>query len=148
MRENLQKRINNQIPITRHMGIKVKEATSKKVIISAPLSPNCNHQSTVFGGTLASATVICGWCAVLIKFEEWRISGNAVVVNSKIDYLLPVKEDFEAVYVLSDEEKWINFKEKLESRGRAKIDLQCNVYNDDGEKAVRMIATYAAFLNE
>ena len=47
-----QKRINQNIPLTKAMGLKLLEWDGTALLLSAPLAPNSNHQGTGFGGSL------------------------------------------------------------------------------------------------
>lgn len=143
VKEYFQERIHSQIPITKHMGIKVERVDDAEVVLSAPLPPNHNHKCTVFGGSLASATLLCGWCAVVSKLKEWSYDGHVVVASTQIDYLLPVRDDFRAVCKLPPRDAWEEFREKLVSKGKASIVLDSYVYVD-GKAAVKLKGTYVA----
>ena len=45
--------LHRHIPLSAAMGIRVRLATPHRVELWAPLAPNINHQSTVFGGSAA-----------------------------------------------------------------------------------------------
>ena len=142
---SLQNRLYRDIPISKQMRIKVVKANTHQVVVSVPLAPNVNHQATVFGGTLASALLLSGWCLAEVRLGEWGLKGHIVVMKTEIDYLRPVAADFLAVCTLDDETVWENFRKDLENRKKARIWIEGSVSTEDGV-AVKMKGLYAASL--
>jgi len=58
--EDLQERIDQEIPLAKHIGIVVESADDTTVVLRAPLAPNGNHKGTAFGGSLYSVAVLSG----------------------------------------------------------------------------------------
>lgn len=145
MHRFLQERLDNDIPISKHIGLKVVKASPNQVAVSAPLAPNVNHKATVFGGTLASALLLSGWCLAEVRLGEWGLKGHIVVMKTEIDYLRPVSQDFLAVCTLDDESKWEEFRGVLERRKKARIWLEGSVSIED-VVAVKMQGLYVASL--
>ena len=53
--------IQQHIPITAHLGVKILSFDGQKVIISAPLESNKNLHGTAFGGSQAAIGILTGW---------------------------------------------------------------------------------------
>ena len=43
-----------QIPLSKAIQVQIKEIKPNSVILTAPLQPNINHRSTVFGGSASA----------------------------------------------------------------------------------------------
>lgn len=93
----LQQTLEQQIPITRHMGLRVESYDGNCLHLASPLAPNTNHEMTAFGGSLYSAAVACGWGLLLLKLREAGLSGHVVIHRAEVEYRRPVREDFVAV---------------------------------------------------
>ena len=46
--------LHQHIPLSLYMEVKVKQADEYGVTLQAPLEPNINHRSTVFGGSVSA----------------------------------------------------------------------------------------------
>jgi thioesterase domain-containing protein len=146
MQQWLQNRLNNEIPISKHMELTVITANSQEVSVAAPLAPNINHQATVFGGTLASALLLSGWGLAEIRLHEWGHQGHIVIMKTELDYQRPVNGDFIATCRLDEENKWEDFRKVLERRKKARIWLEGLIRNDEGAPAVKLNGLYVASL--
>lgn len=145
MKEYLQRRLYSEIPITSRMGLRVVKADSDEVIISAPFEPNINHNSTVFGGAIASALLLSGWGLAEIRLLEWGLKAHVVVMKTEIEYLLPVEGDFSATCCMEDEKSWQEFHNRLTRKNKARIKLSGCVRNKTGV-AARFSGIYVALL--
>ncbi|PSB47247.1 YiiD C-terminal domain-containing protein, partial [Chamaesiphon polymorphus] len=57
--------LHEHIPLSKAMAVSVSSIDSSGVILSAPLQPNINHRSTVFGGSISAVSVLSAWTLVL-----------------------------------------------------------------------------------
>ena len=145
MKDYFQEILNSKIPLTKHMGVKVKRVDSTETILWVPLLPNKNHKETAFGGSLASAAMLCGWCTLMFFLLKKDLGSTRVVLaDTHIQFLAPVEGDFEAVCRPS-EEKLINFYNKLTAKGKASIALEISIFCG-GKEAVKMSGVYVAVL--
>ncbi|NLO89229.1 MAG: thioesterase [Clostridia bacterium] len=145
MKNYFQKILNSKIPLTKHMGVKVKKIDSTETVLEMPLHLNKNHQETAFGGSLASAAMLCGWCTLMFFLLQRDLdSPRVVLADARNQFLAPVEGDFEAVCRPSEEEL-INFYYKLIARGKASIALDISIFCG-GKEAVKMSGVYVAFL--
>ena len=89
-----QKRIQDEIPLSRALGIQLHSWDGHSLLLSAPLEPNKNHQGTGFGGSVYSAAVTAAWGLTELALWDLGLKGNVVVQSGNIDYLEPVSSDF------------------------------------------------------
>ena len=59
--DELQKKLHNEIPLTKFMNIKIETYNEKELITTAPLDININDKGTAFGGSLSTLTIISSW---------------------------------------------------------------------------------------
>lgn len=123
--------LHQQIPITKAMGFRVVEFTPTKVKISAELGPNINHKSTAFGGSIYCLMTICGWAMMFINIKGIDPDSHIVIQKSKINYLLPIEEDFTAECILEDEEIKRKFVETYSKHKKGRLKLKVCCYKQD-----------------
>lgn len=137
----LQNVLNDEIPITHALGIKVEEVANNFIILSAPLSNNINHKSTVFGGSLYSVAVLSGWAMIYSLLDTLGIHAHIVIHESKIEYLKPVSQDFRVRCEIEDLTEVDKKLAMFERKGISRIQLTARVLN--GERpAVKFIGWY------
>lgn len=139
----LQQYFYEQIPLTEHIGVEVVEASSARVLLSAPLQGNTNHKSTVFGGSLHSLATLACWGLVKLCLEKHSLSGDIVIAGSEVRYLSPVTGKFYAECRCSDAERIERFVAAFVKYGKARIGLDAMVLQDDMLK-VAYHGTFAA----
>ncbi len=133
------------IPISAAMGISVTAAGLVEVALSAPLEPNVNHRSTVFGGSCASVAILAAWTLVHL-----RVAGSparVVIQHAETYYLLPIRGPFTATCRLADETQWDRFLRTHARHGRARIGLDATV-SSDGRAVAAFRGTYVAIGGE
>jgi thioesterase domain-containing protein len=57
----LEEYLHGHIPLSRAMQVSVRELTDELVVLGAPLAPNMNHRSTVFGGSASALAILAAW---------------------------------------------------------------------------------------
>jgi thioesterase domain-containing protein len=57
----LRRRIRDEFPLARHIGIEVEYAADDRLVLTAPFEPNANHNGTAFGGSQFCIAVLTGW---------------------------------------------------------------------------------------
>ncbi len=126
--EYLQELINRDIMLARPMGVIVEAADDAGIVLRAPLPPNANHKGTAFGGSLYSLAVLTGW-AWLTRFVACAdINADAVIQESSMQFLLPVKGDLRAVIAAPAEAEVDKFRKLLLRAGRARIRLRVEMH--------------------
>jgi thioesterase domain-containing protein len=128
--------LHEHIPISAAMGIGVTAATLDEVVLTAPLEPNVNHRSTVFGGSCASVAILAAWTLVHLRVGA-STPARVVIQSGATDYLRPIRGAFTATCRETDPARWDRFLRTLERRGRARIELIATVTSAD-----QVVATF------
>jgi thioesterase domain-containing protein len=123
--------LHEHIPISRAMGIRVVEANLGRITLSAPLEPNVNHRSTVFGGSCASVAILAAWTLVHLRVQAAGISGRVVIQRGATDYRLPILGAFLATCEAPAPVVWDRFIGAVRRRGQGRIELDVTVTSDD-----------------
>jgi thioesterase domain-containing protein len=130
------------IPISSSMGISALEAGPGKVVLSAPLGPNVNHRSTMFGGSESALAILSAWTLLHVRLRAEGFGGRIVIQRNSMEYLRPVHG--EAVATCYAPVSWDAFDAVLARRGRARVTLEAEVVSG-GEIAGRFSGVYVAF---
>lgn len=128
--QGLQETLNQEIPITQHLGIIVESYDGKRLILKAPLAQNINHKGTAFAGSLNALVTLAGWGQIWLMLKERGIPGKIVIQDSSSNYLLPVQNDFLAICHKPDTFSIEKMENMLKKRGKARIELNVEIYND------------------
>ncbi|WP_336368149.1 thioesterase domain-containing protein [Marinobacter sp. C2H3] len=123
-----EKRIHEDIPLTRALGVRLNHWDGRVLVVSAPLAPNQNHQGTGFGGSVYSVAVTAAWGLTELALADLGLKGSVVVQNGTIDYREPVTTDFYALCRLPGDEIPERFRKSLARHGKGRLDLNVTVY--------------------
>lgn len=123
-----QKYINEQIPLSRALSVRLLSYDGQALVLSAPLEPNRNHQGTGFGGSLYSVAVVSAWGLVELVLADLGLKGNVVVQSGAMDYLGPVEGDFYAVCRLPGDGVPERFGRSLARHGKGRLALTAGIY--------------------
>lgn len=140
--EPLQARILADIPLARHIGVRVLAAGDDSVVLAAALGANSNHKGTAFGGSLFSLAVLAGWGLLSLKLERARVPGEIVIQETEVKYLRPVTGDFTARALAPEASEFERLVRTLERRGRGRIGVRCVVEHANAV-AVEFSGTFA-----
>ncbi len=132
------------IPLARDMQLRLHGYDGERLAFAAPLPPNVNDKGCAFGGSLVSLMTLCGWGLVELGLRERGEDCDVFVADSRVDYLAPVWEDFRTVATLAAESDWAAFLASLHSRGKARIEVRCEVPQADGTAAATLQARFVA----
>jgi len=139
--------LNSHIPITQHLQVKVESFDGHSILVTAPLAPNINHQGTVFGGSLAAVAMLAGWTLLHLKLKAEKMQCRLVIQKSVMDFTAPVTADFRAQCSLPGIEEWVEFREGLLRKGKARIILYTSVINGENV-AGKHTGTFVAVMNK
>ena len=130
----LQSVLHSDIPLTREMGLEVIDWQQHTLRLQLPLAANVNHKSTMFGGSLYCAAVLAGWGWLHLRLREAGIGdGHIVIQEGQISYPLPVTGAAVAVCAAPDAKVWERFVATYQRRGRARLSLHTQVFNEGKE---------------
>lgn len=124
----LQTLIDREIVLARPMGVIVEAADDSGIVLRAPLPSNANHKGTAFGGSLYALAVLTGWAWLTRYVACAAIDADAVIQESSMQFLVPVKGDLRAVIAppaVADIDK---FRKLLLRAGRGRIRLRVEMH--------------------
>jgi thioesterase domain-containing protein len=125
--QRVQRYLNQVIPLSLAMGVRVTRATLDHVKLSAPLAPNINHAETVFGGSAAALATLSAWTLLHLRLEDAQLNAKLVIQRSRMEYQKPIPGDFEAVCDFGDDAAWDRFRATLTRHGRARLTLNAHL---------------------
>ncbi|MDC7239931.1 MAG: YiiD C-terminal domain-containing protein [Spirochaetales bacterium] len=144
-KDELQKLIEDEIPLAGSGGFKVTELSTVRVRIGGDLSLNRNHHGTVFGGSQSVALILSGWAMVRELMMSSDPDASIVIASQTVDYLLPVEGDFEARCSAPDSKVIEAFYSSYRERGKAKITLTAELYSlESSRPGSRMSCLFVA----
>jgi len=138
----LEKRIFTDIPLARHIGVRVAQFDGRTLVLSAPLAANSNHKGTAFGGSLFSLAVLAGWGLLTLKLAERGVEGELVIQESRVRYLLPVTGELVARASLPGDRELDRFFIAVDRYGKGRVRLSVSIEHA-GREAVRFDGTFA-----
>lgn len=145
-RRELEQFLHEHIPLSKAIGIEVQESSAERVVLSAPLIPNVNHQSTVFGGSASAVAILAAWALVYVHLKQAGLQGRLVIQKNTMVYERPIEDRFVASSSVVDLSAWQKFQEVFKRKQRArisvKVTIQCN-----GEKVGEMNGDFVALAN-
>ncbi|MFT6915838.1 MAG: thioesterase domain-containing protein [Motiliproteus sp.] len=141
--EAFEQKIFEQIPLTRHLGFTRIDYDGKDLAFELSLAPNHNDKGTAFAGALSAAANLCGWGAITLLLEEEEKAYDVVIRDSRLEYLLPVTEDFRMRAQLPEQSQLDAFVERLRVRGKARIDLEVELL-ERGKLCFKLSGSYVA----
>ncbi len=132
MKDLLQKKLHEEIPLTKLMNFTIKSYEEKRLITKAPLKININDKGTAFGGSLSTITIISAWsmCWLICK-ELGYDSNNIVVIKNENRYNKPVTKDIFCYTLKPSEEELKLISKKLKEKGSASVKIVSNIIEDD-----------------
>ena len=143
--DEVQNYLYENIPITKHLGTEVTFFNGKIIRLSAPLDKNINHRETAFGGSISALAILSGWILIHLRLVSREIRSQRVIQKSKMNYLSPVEQDFQAECIISDEANWEKFIKTLFRHKKSRITLSSTIYTE-GRKVGDHEGVYVAVL--
>lgn len=116
--------VQEQIPITRHLGAVVADYDGTSIRLEAPLAPNVNHRATAFGGSLSALAILAGWTLLHLALRERGLEASVVIQRSALDFDRPIDGDFCATARLPAPADWERFLATFRRRGRARVHVR------------------------
>ncbi len=130
--DELQKKLHNEIPLTKVMNIKIGTYNEKELITTAPLEININDKGTAFGGSLSTMTIISSWSLCwLISKELGFDSKNIVVIKNENSYKKPVTKNIICYTQKPSKEQLEVLYEKLKTKKSASIKINSTIIEND-----------------
>ena len=136
--------IRDEIPLAHTMALELAHCDDDSLTLRAPLAPNFNDKGCAFGGSLVSVMTLNGWALVELALRQRGLDCDVFVAESSVRYLAPLWDDFLSEARLAADADWATFFSTLESRGRARIAVDCVVPGDNGAPACTLNARFVA----
>ena len=131
----LRQTLNAELPITRHLGVRVVQGALDRVILAAPLAENKNHMGTAFGGSLNAVATLAAWAWFWVFLEERCLPAEVVVQDSTIRFNRPVTTDFRASCAAPAPATISHFLEVYRRAGRGRLTLHVDISDHLGVAA-------------
>ena len=130
-----------QIPLTRAMGLRVRTANDEEFVVAAPVTLNCNHMQTAFGGSINAVATLAGYGLLWLALRDE--DAHVVIRESSIRFVLPICETISAICDQPPEALMKDFKNTLRRYGKARMNLQVRV-EEKGKLAAEWQGTFVA----
>lgn len=127
--------LRTHFPVSRALGVRVREATARRVVLDAPLAPNRNRSGTAFAGSLNAVATLAGWGWVTLALGGEEGGAEVVLQDSAITYHRPAESAFRAVCVAPGADELDRFLATLGRRGRARLRLTVTLVTRAGTVA-------------
>src|SRR6476659_8636069 len=105
----LQQYLHEHIPFSKAMQVSVVSISPESVVLSAPLEPNINHKSTVFGGSASALAILAAWSVLHLRLVDQGHRCEIVIQSGQMDYDRPITARFTAASSLADTSAWAAF---------------------------------------
>ncbi len=137
----LERYLHEHIPISAAMGVRVLSTDPEALRLMAPLAPNINHRSTVFGGSASAVAILAGWSLLHVLLQHGGRGSRIVIQRSSIEYHLPIDGDFEAQALPPAASDWKRFEKVLTRKGQGRLELTVEL-RIDGIVAGTCVGSY------
>lgn len=119
--------VHEHIPLTRAMGLEITALTDEMVEATVPFEGNQNHNHVIFGGSMASASVVAAWAVAQVRLDA--LAPFTVVGKScEFTFLNPIRGAYSVRAVVPA--SWPEVQAKAISTGRAKCVVNVDILAD------------------
>lgn len=123
--------------------ISLNHYDGKRLSLSAPLAPNINDKGTAFGGSVSNICLVAGWSMTCLVSRGCGFDGDLVIAKSEIEFLRPLRSDIYAEVDMPDAAAVAAFAKRFSAKGRASMQLEVRVSDEQGELCARFQGKYA-----
>lgn len=144
-REELQRYIEENIPIVKDMGFIVEEIGEERIVVSGEYCRHINHTKSVFGGSISSVMTLAGWVRVRLLIEEFDPTATVVIKSNSTEFIKPVTEDYVVYTEPIDKRKISKFRKTYEKFGRGRVEVEaCLTHRGSDEVLARFQGEFVA----
>ncbi|MDP3743739.1 MAG: YiiD C-terminal domain-containing protein [Methylotenera sp.] len=119
----LEQYLYEHIPLSLVMQVSVIGVREDGVTLRAPLAPNINHTSTIFGGSASAVAILSAWSLVHVYMKNAGIACSIVIQRNSMAYEKPIYGSFTARSSITEPALLALFMRTLLRRGRARISV-------------------------
>lgn len=141
----LQHHIADDVPLARASGVQLAFDAAGTIRADAPFAPNRNMHGTVFGGSLYTVSLVCGFAQTRWLVEQAGLNAHVVIRQARADYHRPIRGPLAARIQAPPDAAPTRFLDELEYRQRADLALEITM-NMDGQRAFTLNARFAALI--
>jgi len=146
-RRELEQYLYEAIPLSKAMGVQVRKSNAEHVVLAAPLNPNINHQSTVFGGSASAVAILAAWSLLHVRLKQAGMRVGLVIQQNTMKFERPIIGKFLASSAVIDLPAWDRFQEMLRRKRRARISIRVTI-RCHGEDVGEMQGEFVALANQ
>lgn len=143
--EALQKYLNDNIPLSRAIGVGVIASAPAGVTLTAPLAPNINHRETVFGGSAAAVAMLAAWGLLQVRLATEQLPARVVIQRNEMNFEKPIASDFMATATVADSGAWGKFLHMLRRKGRGRVSVAVELACA-GERVATFLGEFVAVM--
>ena len=144
--EQVQTKLQEEVPLIRHIGLQLVSWDGHSVTAQAPLAPNLNTHGTAFGGSLYCVAAMTGWSLVHLSLLAAGYQPSVWVVKGEVAYKTPVRGSIQASATIAEADRQ-HLLDRYQAKGRTKVDIEVVVM--EGEQvAMTMAAQFAAMAQD
>lgn len=125
------------------MGVTVLACDAAGVRLHAPIAPNINHRSTVFGGSASAVVILAAWTSLHLALRAAELPSRLVIQSNSVDYLAPITGDFDACSAALPAPTLEKFLRVLRRHGKARLEMSATI-EAEGKTLVRFRGDYVA----
>ena len=133
-KEEAQLYIENNIPMSKKMGMKIIELSEESVRIGMPFAPNINHQGSVFGGSIGSLFFVTCWAYVQLLIADYFPHPKIVGRQGASVFYAPITSDFQSNLIIPEKNEVNRFLIEFNQKGKAKLTTRA-IINYEGKIA-------------
>ncbi|MDQ2972300.1 MAG: YiiD C-terminal domain-containing protein [Rhodanobacteraceae bacterium] len=123
----LERHILEHIPLARAMYARVARYDGAQLELVAPLAPNINDKGCAFGGSMASLMTLAGWGLLELALRAREIECDIYIGDSQLRYREPLWGELHARARFTEEISLDDFFETLAARGKARVEIICEI---------------------
>jgi len=122
------------LPFNKHLGLSIDPSDDKPTVILQPCAHHLNHVGTVHATVIYGIAEAASGHCLLARFPDLVGSSVAVLRSSTAKYRRPASPDGEIrAWGTVEEKSAAKFYDRLTSRGRASVDIEVSVAQNDTE---------------
>jgi len=134
MIKNLQAFLYQEIPLTKDMGLEMREFSSELLLASAPLDENINDKGSVFGGSSSALMIITAWSLIKLNCQKYGITSDIVIHKNETTWN---KALYDKPIIKASFKKEYNFNNIKTALKRSKLQrIECIIELQDEESNI------------
>jgi len=139
-KKELQRYIEENIPIVRDMGFIIEEVGNEVIVVSGEYCRHINHTKSVFGGSISSVMTLAGWGRVRILIEGFDPEATVVIKSNSTDFILPVTKNYVVTTLKVDDKSIEKLKKSYKKFGRGRIEVEATLTHRGSDKVLAKFA--------